>query len=530
MLPTKNISSQLRQAFLQSIANKIGIEIRDSELSILEQKIWLRTKGLQLDAPEHYYQFLNIPSLDSDREWQHLTELLTNNESYFFRDRQQLNLLKERIFPEIIKQKRQQENLTLRVWSAGCSTGQEAYSIAIILREILPDLNAWNLSIFGTDIDRQALSQARSGIYSEWSFRESEPRIKQHYFESKAHSYQILPEIRHMVKFQKLNLVSDKFPELFSDLRDIDVILCRNVFIYFGFSTISTILEKFYHTLHPSGYLLVGHSELANQNLSRFKVRVFPQSLIYQRRVDSIISRSSTILQSTVPPIDSAGNLRERLPRSKSSQPAAKIVSAKPTGQKKTTPIKTPKKLQSRTEPQLSNLVSAANTSALIAGESSKLLQQAKQLWQQKQSHLAVKKAEQALAIQPENISACCLLGKIYLELNRSDLAKEISDRALLLDPLNLEANYLSAEIALRQSDRPKAKKILKKILYLDSESLKALVELSTIYQQEGERTRAEKTKQRAIQILQTLPNARTLPSCKNLTVAELIFQLETNS
>lgn len=514
MLPTKNISSQLREAFRESIANKIGIEIRDSELSILEQKIWQRTKAIQLDAPEHYYQFLNIPSPDSDREWQHLTELLTNNESYFFRDRQQLNLLKERIFPEIIKQKRQQENLTLRVWSAGCSAGQEPYSLAIILREILPDINAWNLSIFGTDIDRQALSQARSGIYSEWSFRQSEPRIKQHYFESKANSYQIVPEIRHLVKFQKLNLVSDKFPQLFSDLRDIDVILCRNVFIYFGFSTISTILEKFYHTLHPSGYLLVGHSELANQNLSRFKVRVFPQSLIYQRRVDSIISRSSAILPSKSP---------QKLPVAKAS---AKLDPQK-------TPHTTSKKqIKPRNiKPKLVNLVTTASASSTFtARESSKLLQQAKQLWQQKQSHLAVKKAEQALAIQPQNISACCLLGKIYLELDRSDLAKEISDRALTIDPLNLEANYLSAEIALGQSDRPKAKKILKKILYLDSESLKALVELSLIYQQEGERTRAEKTKQRAIQILQTLPNARTLPTCKNLTVAELIFQLETNS
>ena len=516
MSPTQSISPQLRQALIQSIANKIGIEIRASEHKVLDQKIWLRTKAVKLSTPQHYHQFLTVPNLDSEQEWQYLAELLTNNESYFFRDRQQLNLLRNQIFPQIIKQKRQQGNLTLQIWSAGCSTGQEPYSLAIILREILPDLDAWNLAVFGTDLDRQALSQARGGIYSEWSFRETEPRIKQQYFESKGNSYQIAPEIRQMVKFQKTNLVSDKFPQLFSQLREIDLIVCRNVFIYFGSSTVGDILEKFYHTLQPSGYLLVGHSELANQNLSRFKVQVFPQSLIYQRRVDSLISSSCPI--SPAP----------KLP----SLPKAKIDWGS-TSSPKSPAFKEPVKTKN-IQPKTANLTRSVPTPSAFNSDfngekSSKLLSTAERLWQQKQSNLAIKKASEILAIQPQNILACCLLGKIYLELNQVNLAQAMSDRALAIEPLNPDANYLEAKIALGKGDLAAAKKVLKKILYLDSESFQAFVELSLIYQQEGDSTRADKMKQQAIAILQRLPNAQALPT-NNLTVAELIFQLQTNS
>ena len=513
MTSTSNISLQLRQAFAESIAHKTGIKIRQVEQDSLVQKIWLRIKALQLAAPEQYYQLLNLSGSESEREWQQLIELLTNNESYFFRDRQQLNLLKNQIFPQIIKQKRQQGNLILRIWSAGCSTGQEPYSLAIMLRELLLDIDAWNLAIFGTDIDLAALTQARAGIYSEWSFRDTEPRIKQQYFEFTARNYQIKPLIRQMVTWQKLNLLSDQFPQLFSNLREIDLIVCRNVFIYFASATTGKILTKFYDTLRPDGYLLVGHSELTGQNLSRFQAQIFPQSLIYQRRaVNLSASRNNSLAVTTQQPILSQAN----------NQPTVN-----PQG------LVTPAQRQVKPQliPQLLKIKVASAAQAISAKEDAqKLLQQAKHLWQQKQSNLAIKKAEQALAIQPDDLSAYCLLGRIYLQLNQLDLAIAYGDRAMTVDSLNLELNYLLAEIALEQDDRAMAKKILKKILYLDSESIKAPIELHRLYQQAGDHTRASKMAQQAIKILQKLPNSQIIPACNNLSVAELIFQLKTNA
>lgn len=505
-----NISLQLRQAFAESIAQKIGIKIRQVEQESLIQKIRLRMKALQLTVPEQYYQLLSLPGAASEQEWQHLSELLTNNESYFFRDRQQLNLLKNQIFPQLIKQKRQQGDLTLRIWSAGCSTGQEPYSLAIMLKELLLDLDAWNLTIFGTDIDLAALNQARAGIYSQWSFRDTEPRIKQQYFEPLGRNYQIERSIRQMVTFQKLNLLSDQFPQLFSNLREIDLIVCRNVFIYFGSATISKILAKFYDTLLPDGYLLVGHSELSGQNLSRFQAQIFPQSLIYQRRESNSLTSQHNALPLTTKqqPVPEANKL--------------------PVNPQPLVPLQ--QQIKPQFIPQLLKIDVAIAAQAMSAKEDTqKLVQQAKHLWQQKQSNLAIKKVEQALAIQPQNISACCLLGSIYLELNQLDLAIAISDRAVAVDSLNLELNYLLAEIALNQKDNDAAKTIFKKILYLDPDSIKAAIELQRIYQQLGDRPRAKKMAQQAMRMLQKLPHSQVLPICNNLSVAELIFQLKTN-
>jgi chemotaxis protein methyltransferase CheR len=513
MTSTSNISLQLKQAFAEAIAQKIGIKIRQVEQDSLAQKIWLRIKALQLAAPEQYYQLLSLPGAAGEREWQHLAELLTNNESYFFRDRQQLNLLKNQIFPQLIKQKRQQGNLTLRVWSAGCSTGQEPYSLAIMLKELLLDIDAWNLAIFGTDIDLAALNQARAGIYSEWSFRDTEPRIKQQYFELKARNYQIEPSIRQMVTWQKLNLLSDQFPQLFSNLREIDLIVCRNVFIYFGSNTIGEILAKFYDTLQPGGYLLVGHSELAGQNLSRFQAQIFPQSLIYQRREFSL-----------------SASQNQNLPAKETQQPVAQANRPPINPQRLVPPVQRQVKPQLIPQFKIDVAVVNASQAMSVQADAQKLLQQAKHLWQQKQSNLAIKKAEQALVIQPQNIAACCLLGKIYLELNQLDLAIAMSDRAAVIDSVNLDLNYLLAEIALYQNDHGMAKKIWKKILYLDPESIKAPIELNRLYQQTGDRLRASKMAQQAIKMLQKLPNSQTIPTCNNLSVAELIFQLKTNA
>jgi len=513
MTSTSNISLQLRQAFAESIAQKIGIKIRRVEQESLVQKIGLRMKALQLAAPAQYYQLLNLPGAASEREWQHLAELLTNNESYFFRDRQQLNLLKNQIFPQLINQKREQGNLTLKIWSAGCSTGQEPYSLAIMLKELLLDINAWDLTIFGTDIDLAALNQARAGIYSEWSFRDTEPRIKRQYFEPLGCNYQIERSIRQMVTWQKLNLLSDRFPQLFSNLREIDLIVCRNVFIYFGTITIGKILSKFYDTLQPNGYLLVGHSELTGQNLSRFQAQIFPQSLIYQRRESNSLTSQNSDLPLT---IKQQPVFQAKKP-SVNPQPLVPLPQAKP----QIKPQLIPPLLQ----------IDVASTAQVMSGkeDAHKLLQQAEHLWQQKQSNLAIKKAEQALAIQPQNIVACCLLGRIYLELNQLDLAISMSDRALAIDSLDLAVNYLLAEIALDQNDDTAAKTIFKKILYLDPESIKAAMELNRIYQQAGDRPRANKMAQQAMKILQKLPASQILPTCNNLSVAELIFQLKTN-
>ena len=147
------ISDGLRDNFIALIAQRTGIEIRIQNYSTLGDNILSRVKTLHLSCPQDYYNLLAQNNEEADREWQNFVCLLTNRESYFFRDKGQMNLLRQRILPDIIRAN--ERTKTIRICSAGCSTGQEPYSIAILLTELLPDISNWQLKVLGIDINRE---------------------------------------------------------------------------------------------------------------------------------------------------------------------------------------------------------------------------------------------------------------------------------------------------------------------------------------------------------------------------------------
>lgn len=287
VLNSQSLNKGLIEAFIRLIAQHTGLEIRERDKATLSEKIVLRMKDVKLKAPESYYQLLNSSTSESHQEWKNFVNLLTNSESYFFRDKDQFNLLRNHILPELIKRK--QNNKNIRICSAGCSSGEEPYSLAILLKEILPNPEEWNLKIVGIDINQEALQKAGLGVYRPWSFRRVEEEIVQHYFQTINHQYHIKSSIKQMVKFQNLNLFKEVFPRHGSEIQDLDLIVCRNVFIYFEPSAIAKVLEKFYNALQPLGYLLTGHAELSGQNLSQFQTKVFPESVVYQKITDDLI-------------------------------------------------------------------------------------------------------------------------------------------------------------------------------------------------------------------------------------------------
>ncbi len=276
-----SFNEELITAFVRLIANYTGIEIRDRERDSLRDKIFLRIKTLKLDNPNNYYQLLNSSTQDSHEEWKRLLVLITNVESFFFRDTDQFALLRDRILPELIQRK--QNKKTLRICSAGCSSGEEPYSLAILLKELLQNLEEWNLTILGIDINQEALQKAKTGIYRPWSFRRVDVEIIKKYFRVTNNQYHLNPSIMEMVNFQNLNLLKDLSKQPNFTLNEFDLILCRNVFIYFDSSAIEKVLNQFYTALAPLGYLITGHAELYGQNLNQFQANVFPESVVYQR-------------------------------------------------------------------------------------------------------------------------------------------------------------------------------------------------------------------------------------------------------
>ncbi|GAX39849.1 MCP methyltransferase, CheR-type with Tpr repeats [Tolypothrix sp. NIES-4075] len=275
------LSVELTEAFVKLIAQQTGLEIRERDQADLSEKIFFRMKAINILFPEEYYQLLGYSTIQSYQEWHRLVLLLTNLESYFFRDKEQFNLLRDRILPELIQ--RQQNNKTLRICSAGCSTGEEPLSLAIVLKELIPNPEQWNLTILGVDINQEALKKAKQGIYTPWSLRSIDPEIMQRYFLHFNNHYYLDMQIKQMVKFKYINLVKDAFHE-HNEMKDIDLIICRNVFIYFEASAIAKVLDKFHQILQPSGYLIAGHTELCGQDLSHFETKLFPESLVYIKK------------------------------------------------------------------------------------------------------------------------------------------------------------------------------------------------------------------------------------------------------
>ena len=284
MPPTESLSPGLTKAFVQLIVERTGFKIRENDQKVFKDTLYRRAKLTGSDFLEEYYQLLATQTEKSHQEWDSLIVEITNTESFFFRDKGQFNLLKNYIFPDLIK--RRADTKTIRICSAGCSTGEEPYSIAMFLRDFIPNIEEWDITILGVDINSAAIKSAKAGIYRPWSFRGIDRHIQNRFFEEVNEQYHISASIKQMVKFQIGNLLDSSFLDPFSDIQEMDLILCRNVFIYFSDSAVETVLNKFYNALSPLGYLLVGHAELYSQNPSNFSIKMFEESIAYQRPVD----------------------------------------------------------------------------------------------------------------------------------------------------------------------------------------------------------------------------------------------------
>ncbi|MGZ8945141.1 MAG: CheR family methyltransferase [Methylococcaceae bacterium] len=262
------------------IAEQTGLRILDDNMASFQRLIQNRMKVFKLASEADYYQLLlRFNRIELACEAEQLSLGLTTGETYFFRDHGQIELLSQHILPELIERNRAERRL--RIWSAGCSSGEEPYSLAMLLDELDEDLSNWQVLILGTDINPEAIVKARQGHYSDWSFRQVSEHYRQHYFQLIKTNWALKSHIRQRVNFRQLNLVTEPFPN--ADICQMDLILCRNVFIYFEAGMVSQIANKITATLVEGGYLMTGHGELYTHQLGELRTRVFPNSIVYQK-------------------------------------------------------------------------------------------------------------------------------------------------------------------------------------------------------------------------------------------------------
>lgn len=251
----------------QLVTSHAGITLPDGKKQLLYSRLIRRLRELGLSSFSEYCDILNN---NLDDEFPRFINAITTNVTHFFRENHHFEFLKDIILPEIIKKNQVNAKPRLRIWSAGCSTGEEPYSIAIVVRERIPDLHRWNAKILATDLDTDVLQKARHGFYTMERIKEVNKDRMYKWFrevnnENGQPLYEIKSNLREIIAFRQLNLM-DKWPMS----GKFDVIFCRNVTIYFDKKTRTDLINRFADILTPDGYLILGHSESLYGITTRF--------------------------------------------------------------------------------------------------------------------------------------------------------------------------------------------------------------------------------------------------------------------
>jgi chemotaxis protein methyltransferase CheR len=259
------------------VAQTMGLHFPPERLPDLQRGVDAATREIGLENSDWA-----LSGSPGQRELDVLATHLTIGETYFFRDDQAMRALAGTVLPELIR--RRGAARRLRFWSAGCCTGEEPYSLAILLHQVLPDLTGWNVTIRATDINRRFLDKAEVGVYGKWSFRNTPEEIKARYFTPVDKGrFAISPELRRMVTFAQLNLMQDAYASCAIEEGSIDLVLCRNVLMYFTPVQMRRVIAKLGGALVEGGWLAVSPSEVSQSLFGTFTTVNCPGAVLYRK-------------------------------------------------------------------------------------------------------------------------------------------------------------------------------------------------------------------------------------------------------
>ncbi|MBI5507676.1 MAG: protein-glutamate O-methyltransferase CheR [Deltaproteobacteria bacterium] len=258
------------------ICDYCGIYFTESFKFLIERRLQPRLPVFGFVGFRDYYRLIKY-GRDRELEFDEIVERVTTNETYFFREAYQLNALMDEVLPLVKEGGR--SGRRLRIWSAGCSTGEEPYSVAMMLEDASA-ARGLAFDIFGNDISRKVLRTARAGVYTQASFRATSKEMLARHFVADGRTYRLADRIRNQVSFGHLNLVDGSALAL---LAPVDVILCRNVMIYFDPASRQRLIETFHRKLRPGGFLLLGHAESLINESTAFELWPLKNDMVYRK-------------------------------------------------------------------------------------------------------------------------------------------------------------------------------------------------------------------------------------------------------
>ena len=279
VLPEREMTSEQYIRLRDLIYQKLGLFFEDSKVYFLKRRVERRLVALQLDRVDEYIFYLRF-SDENGREMQELANLITTNETYMFREYEQLEAFSNHCLPEILEAKRKRDDRCLRIWSAGCSSGEEPYTLAIILREVIANIADWEIEIVASDVDSNMLRSVEAANYGDRSVKDVPEQYFDRHLVCNGASYQVRPETKRLVRACHLNL-HDRLA--MRAMRGFDFIFCRNVLIYFDDASRKSVVDHFYSALNAGGYIFLGHSESIGRISSAYTLVRRGNYLTYQK-------------------------------------------------------------------------------------------------------------------------------------------------------------------------------------------------------------------------------------------------------
>lgn len=451
------LTEALRNSFKSLITDRCGLYFRDYDLKNLETAILDRMKALKVQSDAAYYNLLTF-SESKENEIRELLNLLTVNHTYFFRNEPQFAALQGNILPDLIQKKIQRgQKPALRIWSAGCSSGEEPYTIAMILKEMIPDVENWDIQILATDASSLALEKAQRGVYHAQSVRLVPADYVQKYFKAKktggAVQYILSDDIKRMVTLSFFNFMDDPYPAGF------DVIFCRNVVIYFDMETTMAVMRKLHSSLNEDGALFIGYSESLQYISDAFTMQQWEEALYYTK------SR----------------------PKAADTKPPSRAAAGRPT----VSDAPSRKDIHHVWE-EISNAELRAEEDMASRRQrplSPEMQQRMKDIMLRivrKDYNVALRLIDEARDEDPQRVELDYLRAEVCFNRGMMIDARNSLQAALHKDPLFVPAHYLHGYIFLQEEKWDDAKKAFQKALYLDAKFPLAHFNLAHVYRSQG--------------------------------------------
>ncbi|MDY6875190.1 MAG: CheR family methyltransferase [Chloroflexota bacterium] len=513
------------QRFRDLVLDRSGLHFPKSKQQALGRGLAEALEASSCTSLDEYYDLLRT-SLSNSPEWDRLVGVLTVGETYFLRNKGHFGALARHILPEIVAQ-REHSSRRIRIWSAGCATGEEPYSVAIVLRELIPNPESWNILILATDINRYALLRAQEGLYGAWSFRGVEKRVQDHYFRFDGKRYAIGDEIKHMVTFDYLNLVGDYYPSLSNNTNAMDVVLCRNVTIYFTPETTREVLRRFYNCLVDGGWLVPGASEPNMVFYRDFQHENFPGAVVYQKPA---VTRAKA---RPAPVLKPAATVSPSLPSVKPPPPAPEIPVPVREPQAPVTDMTWYQSFSEIFEPPASASEPAPPAPEIPVpvrepqAPPPDPYQLALKSLEAGQVDDALVKLYEKLDQDPEFAPTYYMLGKIYANKGNLEEAQNWCERAIKRNKLH-PGSYYTLSMVYQQHGLPDmALDALKKTIYLDREFVLAHYNLAHLYRQRGQARLARKSFQNVKRLLDGKPWGEPIPEGDGMVAGRLLQLVE---